>query len=1060
MTFDILSRDLNVFAPYFLEASAGTGKTFAIEHFVTRLIIEGKSPLSIGQILVVTFTRAATRELKKRIRTNLQRAREELLSSSPKADYLKAVCERGEVKEAIRRIDAALIDYDQAQIFTLHGFCHRVLNEFAFEAGAGLEFSDPDAKEHLPLLHQMVKSHLKEEVALPDYSPYQIKTVMKGDHRKMVSKLVGMVNGNKKMSSGPSFGALHEAFLKAIAQLPSIDAAQFKADIEALRPCYKKMEIDPRHIDLLASILASKQCTLQQFDALLHGDFLLEKMAPEFLKVRAKLPQSLHYPGLIEQLRRSLLPLMSKASDTSSILLRLAHDMKKKSESVLERAQKFSPDDLLSKVELATHSPRFVQRVREKYRAAIVDEFQDTDPIQWKIFQTLFLGHMQAVCLVGDPKQAIYAFRNADVYTYLDAADAMGSSVRRHLDTNYRASPSLTAALNHLFARAQGSWMSLPLRGAQLQVLPVKAGTLPHPNDPSVPIKFFVADAKKFEQNAYPYIATEIIALHQQGVELHGIAILVKDRYQGKEIVDYLKECCIPVSFMRSGSIVESPAYSAFKEVLKAVCSPHDLSKVKAALCGPLIGWEVEKILDGSALLESKAQMQSLKTILIEKGFGVFFQNFLQTLWNGSFYPDLRKLCELILEESLVRSLQGSKIIDFLTEVSIEADADETRLKNPFQEEKGSVVAMTMHQSKGLEFDTVFALGAIARQTLSDTQAIRKGNEQWMTVYDPEDPSCRQALEEQDAEKLRGLYVALTRAKRRLYIPLSLDEKPPAPGTSSPIELFFAQLQEENPRAVFDSLGPLIGYKMLEEIPQPRLVLPDAPTELKAPPVFPAYDQQILSFTALAKSVLVSREIVKPPPNALQSPHTLPLGSETGHLLHLLFEMIFKRGLHMDENAIARFADEELLFTPLQEFRSMIGRWIVELLQKKILDFSLSEIRNVQQEMEFFFPVAQGRMKGFCDLVFEQGGKYYLLDWKSNYLGPTDDDYTEENLVKAMKEHDYFLQASIYTEALKRFVALFDDRPFEECYGGAIYYFIRGKAALHFKQDRHTRWAG
>src|SRR5262249_36255200 len=157
----------------------------------------------------------------------------------------------------------------------------------------------------------------------------------------------------------------------------------------------------------------------------------------EFRKVRAKDPSApLHYPGLVDRLRQSALPLIEQAKDPAVLLLRLGRDLKEKARMHLESIEKFSPDELLGKMQQAAQLPLFAQRVRQRYRAAIIDEFQDTDPIQWDIFQKLFVSQMESICLVGDPKQSIYAFRNADVYTYLEAARAMGKSSKRHLGTN------------------------------------------------------------------------------------------------------------------------------------------------------------------------------------------------------------------------------------------------------------------------------------------------------------------------------------------------------------------------------------------------------------------------------------------------------------------------------------------------------------------------------------------------------------------------------------------------------------------------------------------------
>ena len=808
--------------------------------------------------------------------------------------------------------------------------------------------------------------------------------------------------------------------------------------------------------------------------------------------------------GLLKSCAASLLKPIEMAKDSSRIFLRLAHDIQKKSLRLLEKKEKFSPDALLLKIEQALQMPRFVERVRQKYRAAIIDEFQDTDPVQWNIFQQLFLTHIEAICLVGDPKQSIYAFRNADVYTYLDAAKAMGESAKKHLDTNYRSTAPLVDALNLLFSKAQEGWMDLPGRKEPLEVIPVKSGAHLAADDNEGPMQFFVCVGKKgkskkfpttemFETQAFPFIASELFSLHtQKKVEYQDIAILVKDRFQAQSIIDYLKENGIPASFKRGVSLTDSPAYFALKEILSAVCFPYDLSKIKAALGGPLINWTDEllcKGLEDPILLEAKAHMQQLNHLLFQKGFGPFFQALLSTSFYSShsllqdlllrgdlpLYLDLRKLSELLIEEEIVRGLKGDSFLVYLEEIATLSHQDESRWRTPTQEEKGSVTVMTMHMSKGLEFDTVFALGLASRHKLSDEMAIKQNGRSVLTLFDPADLDCQRTVEEMDAEKMRQLYVALTRAKKRLYVPLMFEEeqKTIEYGEASPIELFFARIAEsshshlelygvaqslniKSVSAVLETFKPLISYRILEEIPNLTLaetspavcdLIPPAPLHL------PVYTEQLLSFTALAKKDH-HMETVKPPIDAPLSAHTLPLGSETGHLLHLLFEKIFKRGLHncIDVDALSALIDEEIAFSSLAGWRTIVLPWIVEILKKKLTTFALCDVPRgqLQQEMEFLFPVAQGLMKGFADLFFAFDGKYYLLDWKSNYLGPSDVDYTPEKIAQVMQQSQYYLQASIYTEALERFVKLFDMRPFSECFGGAIYYFIRGKAAYHF----------
>lgn len=1089
MLFDVLNRNLNVFEPHFLEASAGTGKTFAIEHLATRLLIEGDAPLLIEQILVVTFTRAATRELKFRIRRCLTRTKQQLEQRNPSADYLKAIYEQGEkaVKTAIERIDAALICFDSAQIYTLHGFCHRILNEFAFEAAVGMQVADPDENDYTALLEKIVRTHLKEKISLPSYSPFQIKAVLKSDPRKLISALTKQISAGKEISSHSSYGELLETFLQEVRSLPAVDPFQFNADLDLLIPNYKGMtgkEI-PAQIAQLTEILSSRECSPKQFDRLLADDSFLEKMHPSNQKVRAKMPEgsALHYPELTEKLSSRLLPLLNKARDPSRTFLRLAKDLQESSHALMESCDKFSPDALLLRVEQALQAPRFVECVRQRFRAAIIDEFQDTDPVQWNIFQKLFLSHLNAICLVGDPKQSIYAFRNADVYVYLQAAEAMGKSARKHLDTNFRSTAPLVEALNLLFATAKEGWLDLPGSDKPLEVIPVKSGS-GAPSDGEPPIEFFIAMGKKgraknfpttemCESKVFPFLASEIAKLHKEkGIPYHDIAILIKDRFQGKAVIDYLSDCGIPANAKRGGSIVDSIAYFALKEILAAALSPSDMSCLKTALAGPIIAWQDDALLDpqGLLLLEAKAKMQSLQRALFEKGFGAFFQLLLDTAWpttsllqdlfsrgDQQLYNDLRKLAELLIEEEIENGLQGEDFLLCLEDLPTRANQEDVRLRVPSPEEKGSVTVMTIHMSKGLEFEAVFALGLASRHKVREQMAVKKDGRSLVTLFNAEDPDVLRALQEQDAEKMRQLYVALTRAKSRLYIPLMIEEdkKELSLGEASASELFFSRLNTNNSdfSTVLEKLSPLIAFRILEEQPK-TLYAKESPSYdlVQHTPIHhPSTSEPILSFSSLAKKEH-SIETDKVPEGSAISPHTMPLGADTGHLLHQIFEKIFKRGLHTlcDKDKLSQLIDEETRFSPLEKWAPILLPWTIELLQKSLGSFSLSQIRHFQQEMEFFFKTEQGMMKGFGDLFFELDGKYYLLDWKSNYLGPTDADYTQEKIAEAMRANQYDLQASIYAEALRRYVKLFDNRPFSECFGGAIYYFVRGQAVFHF----------
>lgn len=718
-------------------------------------------------------------------------------------------------------------------------------------------------------------------------------------------------------------------------------------------------------------------------------------------------------------------------------------------------------------VQRALQKPAFIEQVQKQFRAAIIDEFQDTDPIQWEIFRKLFSPKTAIVYLVGDPKQSIYAFRNADLRVYFEAAAVF--ETRKHLDTNFRSTPPLVEALNALFSEGKEGWMGL-------EVTSVKSGSSIHFKEDGAPIECFAVNGKpgrqgKFptsemlETKIFPYIASEIVSLTNKNIALHEIAVLVKDRFQGRDIVEFLKKRGISANVRRGGSIAETSAYWALKELLAVMLDPSDGSTLRTCLGNPLFGWSEERLIS-SDLLRAKAKMRSLSALLEEKGFGPFFQELLQTSYSGkplleellyrqelSLYLDLRRLAEFLIEEEMTCALKPEGLLSFLENIS--ACGDHSDFKVSVQEEKGSVAVLTTHMSKGLEFEVVFTLGICARHPSSEHIAIKTERGSLLKTLDLSDPACVQALHDIDAEKMRQLYVALTRAKRRLYIPvLSTDEKKEIPlGEASPLELFFSGREKE----IIESLSSFISYKVIEEVPICSLPPASFSGELvfSGPLHLPSYEEKILSFSTLAqKGPMLER--IEIPPQAPLSPHTLPPGAETGQSIHALFEKIFKRGLHhpLNQEKIGRLIEEEMVFSLLGPYKSILLSWIVELLTQPLhpLTFSLSEIpsNQLQQEIEFFFQTPAGKMKGFADLFFVFEGKYYFLDWKSNYLGPSDEDYTHENMNSAMLKNDYFLQASIYRDALERYVKLFDNHPFSECFGGAIYIFVRGKGIYHF----------
>lgn len=981
--FDCLAKNCPLFGPHLLEASAGTGKTFSIEHIYVRLVLES---IEVEQILAVTFTRAAARELKARIRANLEKALQCIRTQEIAWEYLEPYLGS---EEAVRNLSDAIAGFDRCQIFTIHGFCYRILKEFAFEAKTGAP-SNPDEERKVPeRLKQAASDFLANGIDEALLCPEQIAQLTK--QFESVEQLTHQLLHLGKPDATASFSALF-AKCKAALHL-KVEEKKLLEDFYALEKNYK-VGIQGNFVAQVAALAKLEDSA--SFRVLLkERGSLFEFLDPENRKVRAKEPPFLHYPGFFDAARVSIAPLLKQKP-----LPVLQAAWQPIAEKILSEEEHQDPDEILAQMKKAVENEAFAARVRQKYEAAIIDEFQDTDAVQWDIFQRLFLeGSLRALYLVGDPKQSIYRFRKADVYTYLKAHDFLGQERVYQLDTNFRSSKKLIGALNALFAR---DWLHLPKGNRTLPCHPVKAGAQIDGDFPDEKgaLHFIVAEGEAlFDEVFLPFAVSEIERLQSRKC-----AILVKDRYQAERALDLLKRQGIAAIAKSHTPLGRTVAFQAIRELFEAVMSPRDASAAKIVMAGPFGGEEIP-FSDYKALLEEKGLVP-----------------FARALIKGAVSPDAIQIFELLFawERREGFSFEGLKrYLKHLKDLDAEQGG---RRRMEVNEE--AVQIMTLHISKGLEFDVVFALGLASRT-----------------------PEAEEEVEEIDAEKQRQLYVAMTRAKKRLYVPIALGQKEPHPGTHSPIELFCAHLAKEGP--LMEKLSALSKTESItmEHLPTPFSLAP--PLSVKPaeeivhplPPPLSFISSYLSSFTTLAQGSEVRLSAQKDEGFTLQS---MPRGAETGIAVHAIFETLFssQKPLWRDPLAIDALVAEQLRFSPLLAWKEVLQRMVRDTialpLQADGEFFSLSELEphQLEAEMEFLFSTPPHFVKGFIDLVICRRNRVYLLDWKTNWL----EDYGIASLQAAMKAHDYGLQASLYAEAVRRH--------FKMEYGGAFYLFVRGGAAL------------
>ncbi len=960
-TFDVLDPQTPLLGHHLLEASAGTGKTFAIEHITARLILE--HDFTLDEILIVTFTRAATRELKTRIRKTLK--------SKPPSFNL----------------DRALALIDQAQIYTIHGFCHRMLTEYAFESQLGFALLSEEESDYREILKSHITDFFRTSLNPSEYSTAQL-AALPGDKEKLIHRVLSLVEKEGEFPSYPTFEEAYHSYLNVRKTLSPIALEQLEFNkIKDLNGNLKSP------FDTQWDLLQKETLSLEEFETLTEQPSLIKYWIPDNLSKKASLD-----PTPLYKFRDALLPILEPTSSPLCTLVRIARTVRTTARQALEEKEILAPNDILKKMEECLKVPAFRSKVRNRYRAAIIDEFQDTDPIQWNIFKTLFIDDpIPALYLVGDPKQSIYSFRSADIYTYLSAQEMVPQ--KAHLDTNYRSDPKLIQALNRLFSQNK-EFLSLP--DAPLPFHPVN-----HPEtedrsfpDNKEPIHYFIYETEKkrektwpspaIEQSVFfPFIASEIHSLVEHDFNYSDFAVLVKDRYQAARLKNYLESQNIPTHSKSTEAIISTPTFNLIRSLLEALIHPTEIT-VKRFLSFSTTHHDLKN--NEKLLTKTLAQFSRPQTL----------QEALRTFYNPNdldAHSDYLFLSELLLEHQAETQATLPELLDFLL---LQKELPRRPLSDP-----NSVTIMTIHMSKGLEFNIVFALGLLNRYT--GREDFIRHQKEWL-LFQPEHAKCQAALQNQEAEKLRQLYVAFTRAKHRLYIPLLFDttHSPIPLGQASPLELF---------KPIPTDATYLSPQKLIPPDPQTRTLQPPLPLQHNFSPRF------LHSYSSLAQT----HHIPQPELTA-----ELPKGPETGILLHSLLETIFRNPTINIPNLLKQELPSHF---PYESTLNLIQHALHTPLAPH--SFTLSQVKHFYPEVEFFYPDPPNYIKGYIDLIFFHQNQYFLLDWKTNLL-PS---YDPPTLQQAMTEHDYHLQSSLYQTALSRYLAqTHTTAPL----AGTYYIFLRG----------------
>ena len=1102
------TSQLDLSATHLIEASAGTGKTYTITNLCLRLLLgRGQPPLAISQILILTFTNAATDELKERVANRLQEARLAFRHGTDDAFLQEIIDESTDPARDLKLLTAASQLMDEASIFTIHGFCKRVLNERAFESGVLFQ-QTLDADEN-QMLQMAVEDCFRNSILSlePDLRSIALKLWPKP---VMLAEQLKPLLFQSGMTIYPS-------------GIAGFEPGQLVADARAA----KKGWLDENTSALIESGFDGRYAPKkrlksgQDFWHNPSADFdsdMWEIYSRENLEksARGDLPRS-HILDLIDHVHSQLTLLPAWLWYYMLIQVRLLITGYKSDWHQL------TIDDLVTLTAAAVSRPgsRLAELLAERWPVAMVDEFQDTDPIQYGIFNAVYRAEGQdaSLLMIGDPKQAIYQFRGADVFTYINARQSAASVST--LKTNWRSTPALISATNHLFqkpgifgsatgisfdpvsAAARNSEKQMTIAGQtpppyQLCIAGQETGTM----TADVALELMMDFAA--EEVAGLLDPASEAQIDDTPIDAGQIAFMVRRRREAAAAKAALARRGIRSVYLTQESVLHQETAQDLKLILDAVAEPTNDRAIRSALATRLMQSTAEEI-DAlnhevayqQAVLEEfrdyhdlwrNKQLATMLTRLMARRR--LAEKWLHHPEGERQLTNLRHLSELLQERAMVTPGMF-QLIKWFERQQVESDpatAEERQLR--LESDENLIKIVTMHAAKGLEYDIVMLpMPVFSQRGIGSRPAVfhEHDGRQFRTALElgNNQENRQHALKEQRDEEMRLLYVALTRARYRCYIGVPqvrdfakscIAELLGLQGLARSMDLRDCCATEQSegrlPAAMFTQVNV--------EIPDINSIAETRPGQtFQAPPARPANADQwrVHSYTGVIARIgepHITRGYDDDDPAqvskiaALPSRFTFPRGPRVGIALHALLEDLDFTDAAQQHALCLRTCRTLGL---QDEWLTVLSEWLADILASPLGDYSLSDIDRADRldELEFHFPLQtgadlvarlndlgylrsrhvptglSGMMTGLIDLLYRYNDQYFIIDYKSNFLGFLPDDYQPELLAEAMLYHHYALQFLIYTIATHRMLKnSLPDYDYEHHFGGIHYLFLRG----------------
>lgn len=1152
-----------------IEASAGTGKTYTMANLYLRLILGVRcpSPLTVEQILVVTFTKAATQELRDRIREKLVNVGKWFRDPSSKEaqdalrePFLAALYQEVQprLNECLLRLSIAEREIDLASIFTIDSFCQKMLFQFAFSSGIRFDIDLLSNEDELltrlseetwrELFYPMGLAEtvaVAEELKTPSDALTAVKGYLYGDFPDLAAE-------NQWLTQGiSSYLADYQALLQEAKQHWLAVGAEAESLIVAeINKNYKKGE--KKSLSRRAYQMRWIENWLKELNewATSGSHYFptnsLSRFCQDFINEKAEEGAEPLTHTIFAKNQDYLTAYQTQFEGKSKAILlyQFFSHLRQKLADYKQTHKEKSFGDMLSFLLSALQSERgdtLAQQIRALYPFAMIDEFQDTNQQQYEVFHRIFMDQNtseQGFIMIGDPKQSIYKFRGADIFTYLKAKNEVQEQAT--LDRNWRSVPEVVESCNRLFQFPEGDNPPFLYHGIPFQ--PVKAKEASDTLVGEQATRCLLISTEFDEQLAATHCAYQIqqqLKKSEQGLlfvqkeegnrplEAKDITILVRSHKQASLIrAELLKRHIPSVFFSERNSVYETQEAQDLRIILSACLNPYRQSSLLSAIGTSLWG------LTSTDIFNIKQDEKAWDNVVES------FVGYQQVWLHQGILPMLH---QIFVKENIIQRINAlpnaeRRITDLLHLAELLQGAMpnlenefallrwyEQQLDNPdgyadeqkqrLESEESLVKVVTIHGSKGLEYPVVW-LPFVAK-------ASQPAKSKPITIYQNDEGKAHWSFGSQSdeikkyidkaefAEDLRLLYVAVTRAKYQLnlILPSQFDEKwnslsyllsngEIGTGGIAPSQNTQYYLAQKGIKAELIT----VNNDVPEDNWQPILVQP-IDIEAKSFTGKIRTVGQITSFTALQaqnerlqhkeqniplatfgdeaqdydRTEFIASDFLEDnaqPYSRYQFPHS----TKVGNLLHKFFEhwdfqqavdqtqlQALCEQLNLDEAWLEPLTTwfEQVIQTPFGEqavsltqifTHKRLNEWQFYLrLSNKEALYRLNQLLKKHSPLAKQLPDLtlynlEGFVRGFVDCIAQIDGKFYVIDYKSNFLGYLPQDYQAEKLAKTMGQFRYDLQYLLYTLAVHRYLSarLGENYNYEQHFGGVAYLFLRG----------------